>query len=81
VAAGMTAIRSGKSIVTDTHMARAGIRQSDLNPLGATLKCYSKSRRNHTGARGSGCRHFRYGRRHLCDRQRPHRVAATDRTG
>jgi precorrin-8X/cobalt-precorrin-8 methylmutase len=40
VAAGMTAIRSGKSIVTDTHMARAGIRQSDLNPLGATLKCY-----------------------------------------
>ena len=40
VAAGMTAIRSGKSIVTDTHMARAGIRQSDLNPLGATLKGY-----------------------------------------
>jgi precorrin-8X/cobalt-precorrin-8 methylmutase len=40
VAAGLTAIRSGKSIITDTNMARVGIRQSDLNPVGVTVKCY-----------------------------------------
>jgi precorrin-8X/cobalt-precorrin-8 methylmutase len=40
VAAGVAAIRSGKSIITDTNMARVGIRRSDLNPFGATVKCY-----------------------------------------
>ena len=40
VTAGMTAIRNGKSIITDTNMARVGIRQRDLNPFGATVKCY-----------------------------------------
>jgi len=40
VAAGMTAIRNGKSIITDTNMARAGIRQGDLDSFGATVRCY-----------------------------------------
>ena len=40
VAAGTAAIRSGKSIITDTNMARVGIRQNDLNPFGASVKCY-----------------------------------------
>ena len=40
VAAGTAAIRNGKSIITDTNMARVGIRQGDLDPLGATVKCY-----------------------------------------
>ena len=40
VAAGMKAIRSGKPIITDTNMARVGIRQNDLNLFGATVKCY-----------------------------------------
>ena len=40
VTAGMTAIRNGKSIITDTNMARVGIRQRDLSPFGATVECY-----------------------------------------
>ncbi|MDJ0985530.1 MAG: precorrin-8X methylmutase [Desulfobacterales bacterium] len=40
VAAGLAAIRNGKSIITDTNMARVGIRQSDLNPFGTSVKCY-----------------------------------------
>ena len=43
VAAGIKAIRRGKSIITDTNMARVGIRQSDLNPFGVTVKCYMGS--------------------------------------
>jgi precorrin-8X/cobalt-precorrin-8 methylmutase len=40
VAAGIEAIRGGKPIITDTNMARVGIRQNDLNPFGASVKCY-----------------------------------------
>ena len=40
VAAGTDAILSGKSIITDTNMARVGIRRNDLKPFGATVKCY-----------------------------------------
>ena len=40
VAAGITAIRNGKMIITDTNMARVGIRQSDLKRFGSTVKCY-----------------------------------------
>lgn len=40
VAAGIAAIRGGKSIITDTNMARVGIRSGDLDPYGATAKCY-----------------------------------------
>lgn len=40
VAAGVAAIRNGKTIITDTNMARVGMRQSDLKPFGADVKCY-----------------------------------------
>jgi precorrin-8X/cobalt-precorrin-8 methylmutase len=39
VDAGIEAIRRGKTIVTDTHMARVGIRDGDLAPFGGKLKC------------------------------------------
>ena len=40
ITAGIDAIRAGKSIVTDTNMAAAGIRQKDLENFGVTVKCY-----------------------------------------
>jgi precorrin-8X/cobalt-precorrin-8 methylmutase len=40
LAAGVGAIRSGKTIITDTNMARVGIRRNDLSAFGATVKCY-----------------------------------------
>jgi precorrin-8X/cobalt-precorrin-8 methylmutase len=39
VAAGIRAIRTGKTIFTDTNMARVGIRSRDLNGYGVSLKC------------------------------------------
>jgi precorrin-8X/cobalt-precorrin-8 methylmutase len=39
IAAGVAAIRAGRTIVTDTAMCRAGIRQSLLQPFGARLAC------------------------------------------
>jgi precorrin-8X/cobalt-precorrin-8 methylmutase len=40
LSAGVAAIRNGCTIVTDTHMARAGIRRRDLEPFGGTAACY-----------------------------------------
>jgi len=37
---GLDAIRSGKTVVTDTNMARAGIRKADLQRFGVSVKCY-----------------------------------------
>jgi len=39
IVAGIKAIRSGKNIITDTHMAEAGIRKSDLAKFGCRLMC------------------------------------------
>jgi len=39
IAAGIQAIRSGKPFVTDTNMARVGIRQVGLKAFGATVCC------------------------------------------
>ena len=54
VAAGMAAIRAGKSIITDTNMARVGIRQRDLKPFGATLSCYMNAGVVHENAKAAG---------------------------
>jgi len=54
VAAGIAAIRNGKQIITDTNMARAGIRQGDLKPFGVTVKCYMNDRFVHENAESSG---------------------------
>jgi precorrin-8X/cobalt-precorrin-8 methylmutase len=40
VTAGIEAIRQGKTIITDTNMARVGVRDRDLSQFGATLKCF-----------------------------------------
>lgn len=37
--AGIRAIRSGKTIITDTHMAEAGIRKRDLGKFGGNVMC------------------------------------------
>ena len=37
--AGISAIRSGCNIITDTNMARAGIRKMELARFGASVKC------------------------------------------
>jgi precorrin-8X/cobalt-precorrin-8 methylmutase len=40
VAAGVGAIRRGKSVVTDTNMARIGIRAAELAQFGGSVKCF-----------------------------------------
>lgn len=39
VEAGLTAIRAGKPVYTDTQMARAGISRHHLQPFGVTVRC------------------------------------------
>lgn len=45
ISSGVAAIRHGGPIITDTNMARAGIRQRDLAPFGATVHCYMTDER------------------------------------
>ena len=40
VAAGLDAIRNARTIITDTNMAKAGIRIGDLQRFGVQVKCY-----------------------------------------
>jgi precorrin-8X/cobalt-precorrin-8 methylmutase len=54
VAAGMAAIRGGNAIITDTNMARVGIRQRDLKPFGATVTCYMNASAIHENAKSAG---------------------------
>jgi precorrin-8X/cobalt-precorrin-8 methylmutase len=39
ISVGINAIRSGKNIITDTHMAEAGIRKKDLSSFGGQVIC------------------------------------------
>lgn len=39
VSAGIGAIRSGRTVITDTNMARIGIRNRGLQPFGAAARC------------------------------------------
>jgi len=54
IAAGMQAIRSGKMIITDTNMARVGIRSKELAQFGVTVKCYMNDLRIHAKAQSNG---------------------------
>lgn len=45
ISSGVSAIRTGCPIVTDTNMARAGIRQRDLARFGGTVNCYMTDER------------------------------------
>lgn len=40
ISAGIGAIKAGKTIITDTNMARVGIRKKDLEPFGVSVKCF-----------------------------------------
>lgn len=40
VAAGISALRGGCTIVTDTNMAKVGMREKDLGRFGVAVKCY-----------------------------------------
>lgn len=54
VISGVAAIRKGCTIVTDTNMARVGIRQRDLSRFGGTTKCYMTDPRVAGMAQGQG---------------------------
>jgi len=45
IASGMAAIRSGCAIITDTNMARVGIRQRDLTRFGVRVGCHMTDER------------------------------------
>ncbi len=45
IASGVAAIRNGGAIITDTNMARVGIRQRDLVRFGGTVGCYMTDER------------------------------------
>ena len=40
ISAGVGAIKAGKTIITDTNMARVGIRKTELDPFGVSVKCF-----------------------------------------
>ncbi len=54
VSAGIAAIRSGCTIVTDTNMARVGIRQRDLSRYGGIVTCHMSDARIAETARRDG---------------------------
>ena len=45
IASGVAAIRNGCAIVTDTNMARVGIRRRDLDRFGGAVRCYMTDER------------------------------------
>ncbi len=54
VSVGIEAVRAGKSIITDTNMARVGIRKVDLERFGVTVKCYMNDPNVGEKARNNG---------------------------
>jgi precorrin-8X/cobalt-precorrin-8 methylmutase len=54
IAAGITAIHSGKMIITDTNMARVGIRSNALAQFGGSVKCYMNDPLIHEKAKSNG---------------------------
>jgi precorrin-8X/cobalt-precorrin-8 methylmutase len=54
IAAGIAAIHNGKMIITDTNMARVGIRTKELGQFGASVKCYINDPLIHEKAKSNG---------------------------
>ncbi len=54
ISAGVAAIRRGCAIITDTNMARVGIRQRDLDRFGGSVHCYMTDARVAEKAVGKG---------------------------
>ena len=55
VPAGIRAIREGRNIVTDTQMARAGIRKSEISRFGGTVECLIDDTTVRRVAQEAGC--------------------------
>ena len=54
VITGINAIRTGKTIITDTNMARIGIRSYDLKQYGVVVKCLMDDPAIHKKAKANG---------------------------
>jgi precorrin-8X/cobalt-precorrin-8 methylmutase len=54
IGAGRAAIRSGQAIITDTHMARSGIRKTELKRFGVAVKCFMDDPQIHAAALATG---------------------------
>jgi precorrin-8X/cobalt-precorrin-8 methylmutase len=54
LAAGIAAIRRGKMVITDTNMARVGIRDNALAQFGGSVKCYINDPLIHEKAKSNG---------------------------
>jgi precorrin-8X/cobalt-precorrin-8 methylmutase len=54
IAAGIAAIQSGRAIITDTNMARTGIRKTDLQRFGIAAKCLMDEPQTHAAALATG---------------------------
>jgi precorrin-8X/cobalt-precorrin-8 methylmutase len=54
VSAGIEAIRNGKMIITDTNMARVGIRKKESEQFGGQVKCYMNDPLIHEKAKADG---------------------------
>ena len=54
VSAGIEALRAGRPVITDTNMARAGIRKQDAERLAVAVGCHMDDPAVHAAARSSG---------------------------
>ena len=54
IKSGLDAIRNGKKIITDTNMARVGIRKKELDQFGASTVCYMNDPMIHSNAKAAG---------------------------
>lgn len=54
LAAGLGAIRSGRQIITDTNMARVGIRKTELSRYGVQVNCLMNETSIHERAKAAG---------------------------
>ena len=54
ISAGIEAIRNGKMIITDTNMARVGIRKKESEQFGGCVKCYINDPLIHEKAAATG---------------------------
>ena len=54
IKSGLDAIRSGKKIITDTNMARVGIRKKELDQFGAATACFMNDPMVHRQAKATG---------------------------
>jgi precorrin-8X/cobalt-precorrin-8 methylmutase len=54
IAVGIAALRAGRPVITDTNMARIGIRKDDAKRFGVAVNCYMDAPSVHSAAGSSG---------------------------